>query len=146
MPPTDNITYSDKTVLIVDDDATFRNALHRILRKQLDVKVVEAPSPKEAFEFLKTTIPDAIILDMQMPYMNGVTVTEHLRKIPTTKHIPILACTGLTHISIVAELIRLHIDDIIAKPFQSAIVVEKLRAIFERSASAPSDNNTTPSP
>lgn len=59
--------YSGKTILIVDDDAILRSTLNRIPRNSMGVTIVEAPTPKEAFELLKTVIPDAIILDMQMP-------------------------------------------------------------------------------
>lgn len=124
--------YSGKTVLIVDDDDIIRSTLHNILQRSMGVTVVEAPTPKEAFEFLRTATPDAIILDMQMPYMDGLTVVEHLRRIPKTRNIPILACTGLTHKDVVTGLIRLHIDDIIAKPFQSNVIIEKLSTILEK--------------
>jgi CheY-like chemotaxis protein len=125
------MTYSDKTILIVDDDTILRSTLRKIIHKRMGVTVVEAGNPKEAFEMLKTLRPDAIILDIQMPYMNGLTVMEHLRRIPATRNIPVLACTGLTHKNIISELLKMNINDIIAKPFNSDTVVDKLRLILE---------------
>lgn len=123
--------YPDKTVLIVDDDTILRNTLQKIISKRMGVSVIEAGNPVEAFEILKTVTPHAMILDLQMPYMNGLTVMEHLRRIPATKDIPVLACTGMTHKNIVTELLKLNISGIIAKPFNSDTVIEKLRAIFD---------------
>lgn len=127
------MTYSDKTILIVDDDTMLRSTLRKILHKRMGVTVVEAGDPMEAFEILKTLSPDAIILDIQMPYMNGLTVLENLRRIPATRDIPVLACTGMTHKNIVAGLLKMNINAIIAKPFNSDTVVEKLRLILEYS-------------
>lgn len=127
------MTYSDKTILIVDDDMMLRSTLRKILHKRMGVTAVEAGDPMEAFEILKTLSPDAIILDIQMPYMNGLTVLENLRRIPATRDIPVLACTGMTHKNIVAGLLKMNINAIIAKPFNSDTVVEKLRLILEYS-------------
>lgn len=138
------MTYSDKTILIVDDDTILRSTLRKIIHKRMGVTVVEAGNPMEAFETLKTLTPDAIILDIQMPYMNGLTVMEHLRRIPATKDIPVLACTGLTHKNIIGELLKMNINDIIAKPFNSDTVVEKLRIILEYSGGNKEVQNETP--
>lgn len=126
--------YQNKTVLIVDDDTILRSTLRKIINKRMGVGVLEAGNPVEAFEILKSTTPDAIILDLQMPYMNGLTVIEHLRRIPATKDIPVLACTGMTHKGVVTELLKLNISGIIAKPFSSDTVIEKLTSIFDVSA------------
>ncbi len=113
----------------------------------MGINVIEAGNPVEAFEILKTVTPDAIILDLQMPYMNGLTVMEHLRRIPATKDIPVLACTGMTHKNIVTELLKLNISGIIAKPFNSDTVIEKLRIIFDAGSDqshetqSPKENN-----
>ncbi len=123
--------YPDKTVLIVDDDSILRSTLRKIISKRMGISVIEAGNPVEAFEILKTVTPHAIILDLQMPYMNGLTVMEHLRRIPATRDIPVLACTGMTHKNIVTELLKLNISGIIAKPFNSDTVIDKLRTIFD---------------
>lgn len=136
------MTYSDKTILIVDDDTMLRGTLKKIIGKRMGINVIEAGNPMEAFETLKTLTPDAIILDIQMPYMNGLTVMEHLRRIPATKDIPVLACTGLTHKNIVAELLRMNINGIIAKPFNSDTVVDKLRSILNVDGDGDSDTGS----
>jgi len=66
-------------VLIIDDDDLFRQYAKFILEKQLNVEVVAVKTPKEGFEFLEKNLPDLLILDMEMPVMDGYTFFRRIR-------------------------------------------------------------------
>jgi two-component system chemotaxis response regulator CheB len=79
-------------VLIVDDSAVVRLALGAILGKARDMTVVAASDPFIAMEKMRHRRPDVIVLDLEMPRMDGLTF---LRKIMSEDPIPVVVCSGL---------------------------------------------------
>ncbi|QTN28966.1 chemotaxis response regulator protein-glutamate methylesterase [Rhodoferax sp. AJA081-3] len=81
-------------VLIVDDSAVVRQVLSGLLRQDKDMEVlVPASDPILAMERMKTTWPDVIVLDVEMPRMDGITF---LRKIMAERPTPVVICSTLT--------------------------------------------------
>ncbi len=81
-------------VMIVDDSAVVRQVLQQQLAKQRDIDVIAtAPDPLFALEKMKTVWPDVIVLDVEMPRMDGVTF---LRQIMATRPTPVIICSTLT--------------------------------------------------
>lgn len=81
-------------VLIVDDSAMARQTLSEVLSSDPGIKVIAtAPDPFIAVEKMRAEAPDVIILDIEMPRMDGVTF---LRKIMSQHPIPVVVCSGLT--------------------------------------------------
>ncbi len=117
-------------ILIVDDNKAFRTYLRTILEKKLKLSVHEASDPREAFDFLKTKIPSLIVLDMEMPYMDGLTALRILRQEPLTKNIPVVACTVLTNKELIVELAELHITDYILKDNTPDNILKKFEKII----------------
>lgn len=122
--------YSNISVLITDDEPAYRKILGIILEKFFNVKVFEAENPKVCFEVLKHQKIDLLFLDMQMPYMDGLTALYHIRQEPHTKDLPVIACTALSTAELITALFKLHIKDYILKPFTEAIVVNKVKKII----------------
>ncbi len=91
---------------------------------------MEASNPKEAFELLKVRIPDLMFLDMQMPLMDGLTMLKHIRAVKETVNLPVIACTALSNLDLLAQLVKLNIADYIVKPININLLTEKLRKIF----------------
>lgn len=123
-------------VLIVDDDDLFRQFVKFILEKKLKVNAYSFRTPKEGFEFLEKQIPDLIILDMQMPIMDGYTFMKRLRSNPQWKHIHVIPCTAIISRELLASLLQLNIDDYILKPVAEKILLEKVRNALSRSGKA----------
>lgn len=122
---------SNNTILIIDDDKLFRKYLGEKLEKILQVKILEAENPKVAFEILKKTKPDLILLDMEMPVMDGYSALKLLRSIPSTTSIPVIACTALHDRVLVVALLKLKISDYIEKSTNSTTMVKKIKKVLD---------------
>jgi two-component system, chemotaxis family, protein-glutamate methylesterase/glutaminase len=102
-------------VLVVDDSAIVRQALMAILSEKRGFQVVVAADPLIAMEKMKKFTPDVILLDLEMPRMDGITF---LRNIMSHKPLPVVVCSGLTGSRTEAAIRALEIGavDIITKP------------------------------
>jgi two-component system, chemotaxis family, protein-glutamate methylesterase/glutaminase len=104
------------TVLIVDDSATVRVVLSRALSGEADITVIgEAKDPFEARELIIECQPNVIILDIEMPRMDGLTF---LRKLQKHYPVPVIMCSGAASASSQAALqaIEMGAIDFVAKP------------------------------
>ena len=79
-------------ILVVDDSAVVRETLNSILSREPDMRVTAASDPIIAMERMKTFHPDAIVLDLDMPRMDGLTF---LRRIMASEPVPVVICSGL---------------------------------------------------
>ena len=102
-----------KAVFVVDDDVPLLEAL-RLALEPAGFDVFAASNPFAAVRLAATYPPDAIVLDLDMPGMDGAEAARHLRRIEQTRHIPILAFTGQALESIEAPE-RAGFDWIVAK-------------------------------
>jgi two-component system, chemotaxis family, protein-glutamate methylesterase/glutaminase len=102
-------------VLIVDDSAVVRQAMTALLSKERDLSVIVAADPLIAMEKIKQVRPNVIILDLEMPRMDGLTF---LRKIMASDPIPVVICSGLAGKGTDAALLAMEEGavEIITKP------------------------------
>ena len=124
------LNLSSKTVLIVDDEEPYRKFLAKIIEKFLKSKVLQAKNPKEAFEILAHTIPDLILLDLQMPLMDGQTALKYIRSNEKTAGIPVLICSALGFESVITSLAKQGISGFIIKPCDANTVLSKIYQIL----------------
>lgn len=117
-------------ILIVDDEVAYRKFIKKVVESYFLAEVSEAANPKEAFEILKNGIPDLMFLDMQMPLMDGLSMLKHIRAVKETASLPVIACTALANLDLLAQLVKLNIADYIVKPININLLTEKLRKIF----------------
>jgi two-component system cell cycle response regulator DivK len=82
-----------KKILLVEDNPVNRRLAMFLLRSQ-GYQVAEATSAKEALEFLQTDHPDLIVMDIQLPGMDGLEVTRKLKEQAGTADIPVVAVTS----------------------------------------------------
>lgn len=104
------------SVMIIDDSAVVRRTLTEVLSQEEDIRVVETASdPYDAAEKLKQTVPDVIILDIEMPRMDGLTF---LRKLMSQHPIPVIICSSKAEEGSqnVFQAMRFGAVDIIQKP------------------------------
>lgn len=82
-----------ETILLVEDNAVNRDLIQFLLSSQ-GYQVLEAGTAQEAFEILKTEQPDLILMDIQLPGMDGLEATKRLKRDPATREIPVVAVTS----------------------------------------------------
>jgi CheY-like chemotaxis protein len=101
-------------ILVVDDERSVREVLSEFLT-ELGYEVVDAGSGTEALSRLGRDRPDAVLLDIRMPELDGVQTLRRIRELNTT--LPVLMITGNDDAEVAKETIRLGAFDCLAKPF-----------------------------
>lgn len=105
-----------KKVMVVDDSFVMRTLLKDIMSADSDLQVVgEAANGNELLEKVKTLLPDVIMLDIEMPGMDGIEALKRLKLISTAK-VVIVSSVAQTGSPQAMEARRLGAFDIIAKP------------------------------
>ena len=104
-------------VLVVDDSALMRNLVSKIINSSPNLTVVAtAMNGKFALEKIPQCNPDIIVLDVEMPVMNGIRTLELIRKRPDTATIPVIFLTASADRGSVVEACRLEAVDYVIKP------------------------------
>jgi two-component system chemotaxis response regulator CheB len=119
-------------VLVVDDSAVVRSVLTRTLEKECDIVVVgSAPDPYVARELIQECEPDILLLDIEMPRMDGLTF---LRKLMTHRPMPVIVVSSLTpkNSETGIEALRLGAVDVLCKPGAAYSVGELGPELVER--------------
>jgi putative two-component system response regulator len=115
-------------VLIVDDEPANRSLLVRILTKD-GYETDTAANGKEALLALERSKPDLMLLDIEMPGINGFELCTQIKQRPDTRLLPIVLVTGLGDREHRIRGIRAGCDDFIAKPFDSDELQARVRSL-----------------
>ena len=119
----------DKTILVVDDDPAIREAIqHRL--KSCPWSVMTAADGQEALEMAASRKPDLMLLDINMPYVNGHAVLEHLRQDPCMAGVKVIMVTASQDVSDITEAASHNIQEYITKPFYPADVVSRIERVL----------------
>jgi len=122
---------SQMKVLIVDDEADLVSTVQYRL-KFADCAVVTASNGQEGLERAAAEKPDIILLDTNMPVMNGHEMLERLRADPGLKSIPVIMLTARCEAQDIATASALGVSDYITKPFDFTQLMETIRTVLER--------------
>lgn len=118
-------------LLVVDDDMTLRELYEERMRAE-GYTIVSASDGEEAIEKATKEHPDAILLDIMMPKINGIDVMKMLRENEGTKNIPIIVLTALVQeIDKVKEMMRPNDGYLIKSEIMPKDVVEKVRLAIQ---------------
>jgi CheY-like chemotaxis protein len=107
-----------KKILIVDDESTTRRLVGFVLRT-LDVDTVGARDAIEALGMLETDDFDLIMLDVNMPVMDGFEAARQIRRMPAYLQVPIIILTARNHAEDEAQAIEAGANAFLAKPFST---------------------------
>ena len=121
---------SESRILIIDDDATLVSQLVEILTKD-GYKVGFALSAKNGLQSLDATEYDLIVLDINMPRMNGFDVLSELKSNKRHKLIPVLMSTAEADRESVVKAIKLGADDYVVKPINAELLLHKVSELFK---------------
>ena len=117
-----------KTVLVVDDATVIRKFARRIL-EDLGFAVDEAPNGKDAAAYCGRAMPDAILLDWNMPVMSGIDFLHELRRMEGGDAPIVLFCTTENEIGRIEQAIGDGANEFIMKPFDGDILASKLASV-----------------
>jgi two-component system phosphate regulon response regulator PhoB len=127
-----SVTMLGKTVLIVDDDAPTREALAEFLA-ECGYRVIQAAHGGEAILHVYLHGPDVVLLDLQMPVLDGVEVAESLRARAPTARMRILGITGCES-GLQRQRLHAVCDDVLTKPCAPELIAARIRALVEVAA------------
>jgi two-component system chemotaxis response regulator CheY len=114
-----------RTCLIVDDSRIIRKVARRIV-EEMGFEVDEAADGAEALSHCTDPLPDVVLLDWNMPVMDGMTFIRRLRDMPGGDKPKVLFCTIETAPERIAEALGAGADDYVMKPFDGEILQSKL--------------------
>ena len=113
-----------KTCLVVDDSSVIRKVARRIL-EAMQFEITEAEDGAEALGKCQEKLPDVVLLDWNMPNMDGMQFLRTLRKMPGGDKPKVVFCTTENDVGHIARALHAGADEYIMKPFDSEIVASK---------------------
>ena len=117
-----------KSCLVVDDSRVVRKVARRIV-EDLGFSCEEAEDGKKAYEYCQGQMPDAILLDWNMPVMSGIEFLEKLRAMEDGEQPKVVFCTTENDINHIQRAIQAGANEYIMKPFDSEIIEMKFAQI-----------------
>ena len=120
-------------ILVVDDEPDMVSTIKCRLEWS-KCEVVTASNGKEGLEKAASEKPDLILLDTNMPIMDGHQMLENLRQNPKLADIPVIMCTALCEAEDINKASAYGVADYVTKPFDFAALMEKITNILENSS------------
>ena len=119
------------TIMVVDDSITVRKVTTRLLERH-NMEVITAKDGVDAVEKLQDQIPDLMLLDIEMPRMDGFEVARHMRNSPDLDHIPIIMITSRTGDKHRNLAFKLGVKGYLGKPYQEIDLLRDINALLAR--------------
>jgi two-component system chemotaxis response regulator CheY len=117
-----------KTCLVVDDSSVIRKVARRIL-EGLDFKISEAEDGQQALDQCRSALPDAVLLDWNMPVMDGYEFLKELRLMPGGGAPKVVFCTTENDMAHIRAALEAGADEYVMKPFDRETLHIKLQLV-----------------
>src|ERR1700731_319548 len=117
-----------KNCLVVDDSSVIRKVARRIL-EGLDFEISEAEDGEQALDVCRLHMPDAVLLDWNMPRMDGYEFLRALRRMPDGDRPKVVFCTTENDVAHIARALHAGANEYIMKPFDKEIVEAKFQEV-----------------
>ena len=121
------------TILVVDDDADLRDILRSIF-EPAGFRVLEAGDGETALELVRTQHPDLLVLDYNIPRIDGPHVCQELKQDLLLRHTPVIMLTGRSELSDKVYGLNVGADDYMVKPFEPEELLARVRMVLRRTA------------
>jgi CheY-like chemotaxis protein len=121
-----------RRVLVIDDEADVR-LLYRVNLRHAGYEVLEADGGERGIEVALEHLPDAVVLDLMMPRVDGFEVLRALRADPGAGEMPVLVLTADTRVDGRRACFDLGADEVITKPFLPEVLTEGLSRMLATS-------------
>lgn len=121
----------DAKVLLVDDEDQLRRVMRDLLERD-GYAVTEARDGVEALDQIDRHAPDIIVLDLNLPGLDGFGVLSHLRSRPSTANVPVVVLTAQGDEENEVRVFEMGADDFLSKPFRARALSARLHAVLGR--------------
>jgi chemosensory pili system protein ChpA (sensor histidine kinase/response regulator) len=118
-------------ILVVDDSITVRRVTQRLLERN-NMRVMTAKDGIDAVALMNETLPDLVLLDIEMPRMDGYEVSTHIRNSDQLRHLPIIMVTSRTGDKHRSRAFELGVDGYLGKPYQEAQLLDAIHPLLAR--------------
>jgi len=118
-------------ILVVEDEEEIIDLLYAILDDLADCKVLFARDGEEALRIIQGDNPDIVLLDIQIPKLNGYELCKLIKTDPTKAHVKIVMLSGMTQICDKSKAQEVGADYYITKPFTSETLIEKIKELLK---------------
>ena len=118
-------------VLLVDDEDDLRRVMRDLLERE-GFSVQEARDGVQALDEVDRHAPDIIVLDLNLPGLDGYGVLSHIRSRPATREIPVVVLTAKGDEENEVKVFELGADDFLSKPFRARALAARLEAVLGR--------------
>ena len=123
------MTSEAKKIVIVEDNPFNMELVHDILAIK-GYEIYEAVDAEQGLEMIAKIQPDLVLMDIQLPGMDGIEATKIIKDQESTKDIPIIAVTANAMKGDREEIISQGFDDYISKPIELTVLIEKVAEIL----------------
>lgn len=120
-----------KTVMVVDDSVTVRKVTTRFLERE-GFNVITAKDGVDALQVLQETTPDLMLLDIEMPRMDGFEVAKNMRSTQRWKRTPIIMITSRTGDKHRQHAFSIGVNEYMGKPYQEEALLKTINALLEK--------------
>ena len=117
-----------KTCLVVDDSSVIRKVARRIL-EGMEFQIVEAEDGVQALDACRKQLPEAVLLDWNMPNMDGYEFLRSLRRMPGGDAPKVVFCTTENDVAHIARALHAGANEYIMKPYDKEIVEAKFQEV-----------------
>jgi chemosensory pili system protein ChpA (sensor histidine kinase/response regulator) len=117
------------TIMVVDDSITVRKVTSRLLERN-DMRAISAKDGVEAVSVLQDTLPDVMLLDIEMPRMDGYELATHVRNDSRLRKVPIIMITSRSGEKHRQRAMQIGVDIYMTKPFQESELLENIRTLL----------------
>jgi two-component system phosphate regulon response regulator PhoB len=129
------------TILAVDDEADILELIRYNLVRE-GFQVATADTGEQALKEVRSRKPDAVVLDLMLPGIDGLEVCRTLKSTPDTAHIPIIMLTAKTEEADVVTGLEMGADDYVMKPFSPRVLCARVKAVLRRRQTSAGTNET----
>lgn len=119
----------EKKILLIDDNELNKNLVSDILEGSI-CQLTYCIDPREGLRSLMVRQPDLLLLDLDMPDINGIDILKQIRSMSSTRKLPVFMFTGHSAREIVDQILDLGVTDYIIKPFEAIDLISKLNKFF----------------
>jgi ribose transport system substrate-binding protein len=126
LSPPANTTGACKTILYVDDNDDNQALVKRIIRDEVNYELISAEDGINGIRLAEEHLPDLILMDINLPGINGIEVFRRLRKIEATKDIPVWAVSANSFPPEIDSALEIGFDQYVVKPINIRSFMERI--------------------